>query len=99
MPLYLCQPPTGYDDAASVWVSSGALLNRMNVALGLGRPRARALAIPISSVESLDTLKRRLIRDALGGNVASSTLTTIESASTAQQVIALVVGSPEFQRQ
>jgi uncharacterized protein (DUF1800 family) len=99
MPLYLCQPPTGYDDTANAWVSPGALVNRMNVALGLGHPRARALSVPLSSVENVAALKTRLIRDALGSTVSSSTLTAIDRASTAQQAIALVIGSPEFQRQ
>ncbi|MGC2331827.1 MAG: DUF1800 domain-containing protein, partial [Candidatus Acidiferrales bacterium] len=33
-PLFLCQPPTGYSDKASTWVNTGALLNRLNFALG-----------------------------------------------------------------
>ena len=36
MPLYMCQPPTGYDITAESWVSSGALVNRMNVAVTIG---------------------------------------------------------------
>ena len=32
MPLYMCQPPTGYDDTADTWVSAGALVSRMNMA-------------------------------------------------------------------
>ena len=35
MPLYGCQPPTGYSDKAEAWVNSGALLNRMNFAVSL----------------------------------------------------------------
>ncbi len=35
MPLYLCQPPTGYDDDAEAWSSAGALVSRVNVALAL----------------------------------------------------------------
>jgi uncharacterized protein (DUF1800 family) len=35
MPLYAAQPPTGYSMKADTWVSSSALLNRMNFALGL----------------------------------------------------------------
>ncbi|HTY76305.1 MAG TPA: DUF1800 domain-containing protein [Candidatus Bathyarchaeia archaeon] len=34
-PLYQQQPPTGYPDVADAWVNTGALLNRMNFALGL----------------------------------------------------------------
>ena len=35
MQLYFCQPPTGYDDTAQGWVSSGALVSRMNFAVKL----------------------------------------------------------------
>ncbi len=37
MPLYGCQPPTGYADRADGWVNTGALLGRMNVAVTLAR--------------------------------------------------------------
>jgi uncharacterized protein (DUF1800 family) len=36
MPLYLCQPPTGYDDTAETWVTSGALVARVNFAAQMG---------------------------------------------------------------
>ena len=43
MPLYGCQPPTGYSDKAEAWVNSGALLNRMNFAVSLtGSRRERS---------------------------------------------------------
>src|SRR5262249_59060967 len=35
MPLYTCQPPTGYKDTADTWMNTGALVNRINVALRL----------------------------------------------------------------
>ncbi len=35
MPLYGAQPPTGYSMKAETWVSSSALLNRLNFALAL----------------------------------------------------------------
>jgi len=35
MPLYQCQPPTGYKDTADVWINTGALVARMNVAVRL----------------------------------------------------------------
>jgi len=34
MPLYQCQPPTGYKDTAA-WINTGALVNRMNFATAL----------------------------------------------------------------
>ena len=46
MPLYMCQPPTGYADTADAWVNTGALVDRMNFALRLARnDKDAALAI------------------------------------------------------
>lgn len=39
MPLYGSVPPTGYNWQASTWVSTGALVDRMNFALGLAANR------------------------------------------------------------
>jgi uncharacterized protein (DUF1800 family) len=38
-PLYQAQPPTGYADRGETWVNAGALLARMNFALGLASGR------------------------------------------------------------
>ena len=38
MPLYMCQPPTGYKDTADAWVNTGALVTRLNYALKLAGP-------------------------------------------------------------
>jgi uncharacterized protein (DUF1800 family) len=35
MPLYQCQPPTGYKDTADAWINTGSLVSRMNVAVRL----------------------------------------------------------------
>jgi uncharacterized protein (DUF1800 family) len=43
MPLYMCQPPTGYDDAADAWISAGALVSRMNVAPRIAGPQLAAV--------------------------------------------------------
>jgi uncharacterized protein (DUF1800 family) len=45
MPLYLCQPPTGYDETAETWVSSGALVNRMNFAVELSSNKLRGIRV------------------------------------------------------
>lgn len=45
MPLYACQPPTGYDDAAATWVSAGALVSRMNFAVAIGKNEFRGVRI------------------------------------------------------
>ena len=45
MPLYGAQPPTGYSMKAETWVSSSALLNRMNFALALTSGKVRGVKI------------------------------------------------------
>ena len=39
MPLYQCQPPTGYKDTGDAWTNTGALVGRMNFALALANGR------------------------------------------------------------
>jgi uncharacterized protein (DUF1800 family) len=87
MPLYMCQPPTGYADRADAWVNTGALLNRMNFALQLVSGRMRGIepgAGPVSA--------------ALANDVSPATASTIAKAGDPKQVAALTLGSPEFQR-
>jgi uncharacterized protein (DUF1800 family) len=45
MPLYGAQPPTGYSMKADTWVSSSALLNRMNFALALVAGKVRGVKV------------------------------------------------------
>jgi len=108
MPLYQCQPPTGYKDTADAWVNAGALVNRMNVALTLARgelpftaPGREARAgdgrlVPVGRPSGIDSA--RLIDEALGGSLSDVTRTTIARAAMPAQAIALTLGSPEFQR-
>ena len=87
MPLYMCQPPTGYADRAEAWVNTGALLNRMNFALQLVSGRMRAVQPGTGEVSA-----------ALAGDLSAATTATIAKATDPKQVAALTLGSPEFQR-
>jgi uncharacterized protein (DUF1800 family) len=92
MPLYRCQPPTGYRDAADAWTNTGALVARMNFALALasGRlPGTRFAAEGLPSTVGDDILTRDL---------SDNTRQTIERATTVAQRLALTLGSPEFQK-
>jgi uncharacterized protein (DUF1800 family) len=72
-PLYQAQPPTGYADRGEVWVNAGALLARMNFALGLasgryphvsvGLPALVAGADPSSPPAVLDRLLVSIVAD------------------------------------
>jgi uncharacterized protein (DUF1800 family) len=99
MPLYMCQPPTGYADRADAWVNTGALLARMNFAVSLTSlrnrgGRANAGAMPADPATARDAL----IAGVLGGDLSAETTATIAKANQTPQAIALVLGSPEFQK-
>ena len=53
MPLYFCQPPTGYDETATTWVSAGALVARMNFAVDLSKNAVRGVRVPLSEEQTL----------------------------------------------
>jgi uncharacterized protein (DUF1800 family) len=99
MPPYLCQPPTGYDETADTWVSSGALVNRMNFAVALSGGGLRGITVPGLDGGTAEAMRARIIRDALADDVSEATRSTIARATTAKQALALTIGSPEFQRQ
>ncbi|MEO8259012.1 MAG: DUF1800 domain-containing protein [Acidobacteriota bacterium] len=95
MPLYACQPPTGYRDTADVWMNTGALVSRMNIALSVAANQMRGVSI---ASQSLPTDSRGVAEVILNGDVSEATLATIAKATTAPQMLALAVGAPEFQR-
>jgi uncharacterized protein (DUF1800 family) len=45
MPLYGCVPPTGYKWEAAEWVSTGSLVDRMNLALNLAANRLPGITV------------------------------------------------------
>jgi hypothetical protein len=80
MPLYGAQPPTGYSMKAETWISSSALLNRMNLALALTSGKIRGVRVdtaqlaggsplPSDSSLTLSALEVSLI----GGGVSKQT--------------------------
>lgn len=53
MPLYSCQPPTGYDETATAWVSAGALVSRMNFAVEIAKNQVRGVRVPLTEEQTL----------------------------------------------
>jgi uncharacterized protein (DUF1800 family) len=99
MPLYYCQPPTGYADRADAWVNTGALLNRMNFAITLTRGdlKGRSRSSPASPASG-DTALPVVERDVLADDIAETTRSTVARATDPAHALALLLGSPEFQR-
>ena len=56
MPLYGCMPPTGYKWDASDWVSTGALVDRMNFALSLAANRLPGITVEWAPAMDMSTL-------------------------------------------
>ncbi|HJR61645.1 MAG TPA: DUF1800 domain-containing protein [Vicinamibacterales bacterium] len=92
MPLYMCQPPTGYADKAEAWVNTGALLNRMNFAVMLSSNRLRGGAAGPRVTED------QIASEVLAGDLSRTTIETVAKATNESQKIALLLGSPDFQK-
>jgi uncharacterized protein (DUF1800 family) len=94
MPLYQCQPPTGYKDTADAWANTGALVGRMNFAMTLATNRQLGGGPGTMAFGDRDMF----IESVLGKNVSDTTRSTIAKAQSAPQMVALTLGSPEFQK-
>jgi uncharacterized protein (DUF1800 family) len=83
MPLYGDQPPTGYSMKASAWVSSSALLGRMNFGMRLAAGRVKGVAIapfPMPATGDIPTPDQALAsleNTLLAGDVSKQTNDTI----------------------
>jgi uncharacterized protein (DUF1800 family) len=56
-PLYLCQPPTGYSEDSSRWMSNATLLERMNFAVALISNKINGTRVDVSRFVAPDTVK------------------------------------------
>jgi hypothetical protein len=70
MPLYGAQPPTGYSMKAETWVSSSALLNRMNFALALTSGKIKGVKVDAAL----------LVGSSSASPDAAATLATLETS-------------------
>jgi signal recognition particle GTPase len=91
MPLYGAQPPTGYSMKADTWVSSSALLNRMNFALALTSGKVRGVKIdatqlggttpsPIDTAMVLNTMETKLLASDVSKQTHDSIMAQIAPA-------------------
>lgn len=97
-PPYGCEPPTGYSDLAEDWTSTNQLVSRLNFATALAshlpardpgsveEEAARWLAVPLTEATA-ETIRQRV--DASEGPPLEKW----------RLMVALIVGSPDFQKQ
>src|SRR5881394_440225 len=138
-PLYGRITPDGYPDRADAWLSSGAMVGRLNFAAAMATNRLRGTSVDFSKLLSevdkanKDTAAARLISLTTNGDLSASTRSAIQTSTSealvikpapppanvpagfsgngnppppplpqvtgyVPEMIALLIGSPEFQR-
>ena len=72
-PLYQCQPPTGYSEDSSRWLSNATLLERMNFALALIGNRINGTRVEVSRFVVADATEeqKRLLNTLLAAFIHS----------------------------
>ncbi|HEX3146114.1 MAG TPA: DUF1800 domain-containing protein [Pyrinomonadaceae bacterium] len=138
-PLYGRITPDGYPDRADAWLSSGAMIGRLNFAAALATNRLRGTSLDFTKLVSevdkanKDAAAARLIALTTNGDLSASTRSAIQTSTSealvikpapppanvpagfsgngnppppplpqvtgyVPEMIALLIGSPEFQR-
>ncbi len=110
-PLLQERVPTGYPDSEPEWASGGGMLARMTFATELGAGKLRGLQVPwhetlppgADAVELSNRLGALLLGVGAGSPLLSAVREETSAIADPEQrraaVVALLVGSPEFQRQ
>ena len=113
-PLYACTPPTGYGENSKKWVSPGALIERLNFALALTQQEiadvqfnAQAILAGVD-LDHPDRMLDRAVAVLLNNQITDATRQVLVKAAVPapgegqtvnpNKLIALILGSPEFQR-
>lgn len=91
MPLYGAQPPTGYSMKSDAWVSSSALLNRMNFALNFACGKLRGVEIDAVQLvgdsqsadppSTLSSLEAKLLASDVSKQTHDSIVAQLQSSS------------------
>jgi hypothetical protein len=106
MPPYLCQPPTGYDEASDSWLSAGNVLTRIRFAGELVAGRIPGVG-PVDPPLDVQAWALQVLPAGEAGLSSEGEVTLREvlaefpelGRSAAMERMALVLASPAFQRQ
>jgi len=113
-PLFGCAPPTGYSEVSRTWVSPGALIERLNFALALTEQKVSDVKFDAQSLfagidlDQSDAVLDHAVDTLLQGRVSDATRKVLQQTVVPQEgadktvnpnkLVALIIGSPEFQR-
>jgi uncharacterized protein (DUF1800 family) len=99
-PLYQCLPPTGYSDKAATWVSTGALLNRMNFAVALTSNKVRGAQVDLTPLVGTDVMTNpqlaleRVESEFIAGQISDSTRATLEKEMIEPRILGAKLDDP-----
>jgi uncharacterized protein (DUF1800 family) len=112
-PLFAYSAPTGYPEQSSKWVNPGALIDRLNFALALTQEQVKDVRIDTKELagkadaDQPTALLDHVSQALLHGEMSEATRKTLMKNAVPDQMgktadvnklVALVLGSPEFQR-
>jgi uncharacterized protein (DUF1800 family) len=92
-PLYQCLTPNGYSDKGASWVSTAALLNRMNFAVDLTGNKIRGAQVDLNSLVGSDIMESpelamdRVESVFLAGQVSDATRATLDKETADPQML------------
>jgi len=110
-PLYQHVAPDGYPETQDEWVNSGALLDRMNVAVGLAAGKLpgatvdldRLVPAGVTGDALVDAVNQRLLGGAMTPHTRQVILEQIQDlpnpVAARAFAVGLALGGPDFQRQ
>jgi uncharacterized protein (DUF1800 family) len=103
-PLYAAQPPTGYPDLAQTWLSSGALLARIDFGLQLADGQLPGVKVDLSRLagggpeDVLEKAAAQLGAPGLSERTRTSIVDQLREQPLPARAIGLLLGAPELQR-
>ena len=106
-PIYDCEDPTGYYDQAEAWMDAGVLTTRWDYAWKMVRGSVGGVQVPpefLSRYGSLPPQEARdkMVHDLVGADIGDRTAQSLSKAAAAkdpQEMLAIILGSPDFQQQ
>lgn len=93
-PLYAKEPPTGYTNVGAQWVSTSGLIARMQFATRLAADQIPGVQVELNPLGSNAAFVEALLQEAPSQPVEAG----LQRARNREQLAALVLGSPEFQK-
>jgi len=113
-PLFACTPPTGYKEVSKFWVSPGALIERLNFAMALTQQQLSDIRfnpqtlLAGTDLDKPEDVLNQCVAVFLQSNITPATKKVLEETAlpapdenktvNPAKLIALIIGSPEFQR-